>query len=98
MLASSLAWRCRLLSSVIRRAIPAAHVYLGEIDLDRAVRPIPEALANLIADSAAAGHVSPDVRLYCAPGTAALLEGTGIDVVAVVTLDEAVEKTFKEMP
>lgn len=86
-----------LFSSIVRRTVPAAHIYLGEIDLDRAIRTVPEAVTSLIVDSAQAGHISPEARIFCAPGTVALLDGVGLDLVAVSTLDEAIDKTFGDL-
>jgi DNA repair protein RadA/Sms len=88
-----------LIASYIQKDIPAHHVYIGEIDLLRKVREVPDQIIMDLWDLLAEGKLQTPLRLLCPPEGAKLLrEGmAGVTVVACDRLDDAVYHTWPEM-
>jgi len=91
-----------LIASYIQKDIPAYHIYLGEIDLLRRVREVPdEILLDLweqLKDPNSSALPRP-VRVFCPKESAHLLqeEIEGATVVACERLDDAVFMTWPEL-
>ena len=91
-----------LIASYIQKDIPAYHVYLGEIDLLRRVREVPDdillALWEQLKDPNCTTLPRP-VRIFCPSESAHLLqeEVEGATVVACERLDDAVFATWPEL-
>jgi len=91
-----------LIASYIQKDIPEYHIYLGEIDLLRRVREVPdEILEDLweeLNDPASTTLPRP-IRVFCPKDSAQLLqeEVEGATVVACERLDEAVFMTWPEL-
>ncbi len=88
-----------LVASYLQRSIPRQHVYIGEIDLLRHVRQLPEQLIMELAESIESGMISPPVRVFLPPNGAEMLRGLTKKavVVACPQLDDAVKKTWPDM-
>jgi DNA repair protein RadA/Sms len=91
-----------LIASYIQKDIPAYHLYLGEIDLLRKVREVPdEILMDLweqLEDPSSTTLARP-IRVFCPKESAHLLqkEVSGATVVACERLDDAVFFTWPEL-
>jgi DNA repair protein RadA/Sms len=91
-----------LIASYIQKDIPSYHVYLGEIDLLRRVREVPdEILLDLweqLKDPKTTALPRP-VRIFCPRESAHILqeEVEGATVVACERLDDAVFMTWPEL-
>jgi len=91
-----------LIASYIQKDIPSYHVYLGEIDLLRKVREVPDqVLVDLweqLADPTA-GILPRPIRVFCPSESAHLLqdEVEGATVVACERLEDAVYMTWPEL-
>ena len=91
-----------LIASYIQKDIPPYHIYLGEIDLLRKVREVPdEILIDLweqLKDPASTVIPKP-IRIFCPSESAHLLqeEVEGATVVACDRLDDAVFMTWPEL-
>ena len=91
-----------LIASYIQKDIPSYHIYLGEIDLLRKVREVPdEILIDLweqLKDPASTVIPKP-IRIFCPSESAHLLqeEVEGATVVACDRLDDAVFMTWPEL-
>lgn len=90
-----------LISSYIQKDIPAHHVYIGEIDLLRKVREVPEEVAMSLLDAVNSDTFRKPVRLFLPKGDcAALIRGGvkgGVTVVACERLEDAVYNTWPEL-
>lgn len=91
-----------LIASYIQRDIPPYHLYIGEIDLLRKVREVPdELLLELWEQLKEPGstQLPRPVRLFCPKESAELLqeEVEGATVVACERLDDAVFHTWPEL-
>lgn len=89
-----------LISSYIQKDIPGHYIYLGEIDLLRKVREVPEQIIldlweELTSDSQT---IRKPVRIFCPKESASILqeEIQGATVVACDRLDDAVYMTWPE--
>jgi DNA repair protein RadA/Sms len=85
-----------LVASLLRRPVPALHIYVGEIDLNRALRPLPRALTDAIAEAVVRQAVSPSTRLFLPTATAAQLDGLGCQLVPCATFDQVLALTWPE--
>jgi len=91
-----------LIASYIQKDIPVYHIYMGEIDLLRKVREIPDEIALELLEQLkdpAATDIPKPVRIFCPKQTADLLqeEVEGVTVVACDRLDDAVFLTWPEL-
>lgn len=87
-----------LIGSYLRRSVPPEVLALGEIDLNRAVRPLSDTVLNDLAASIAAGELGGRLRVLAPPSAAGLLpSATGIEVVPCPTLDAAIRATWPEV-
>ena len=88
-----------LIASYIQKDIPTHHIYVGEIDLLRKVREVPDQIVMDLWDLLEEGKIQKPVRLFCPPESAKLLrEGLdGVTVVACDRLDDAVYHTWPQM-
>lgn len=88
-----------LIGSYLQKAIPRHHLYVGEIDLLRKVRPIPADVVQDLVGAVADGTVRTPVRVICPTETAEQLKGVAdeITAMAVDTLDDAVYLTWPEL-
>lgn len=87
-----------LVSSYIQRPIPSHQIQIGEIDLLRAVRDLPETLIEHLAHAIGTDALPNPVRLLCPPSAAAMLpHGDGIEIVPCKKLDDAIFQTWPEL-
>jgi DNA repair protein RadA/Sms len=88
-----------LIASYLQKDVPAHHIYLGEIDLLRQVREVPEQLVNDLWEAIEADEIRRPVRLFLPPSSAELLRATldGVTVVGCQRLDDAVYHTWPEL-
>ena len=87
-----------LVSSYVQRPIPPQQLHLGEIDLLRAVRDLPEMLVEHLAHALSMGELPLPVRVLCPPSAALHLpQGKGIEIVPCRRLDDAIFATWPEL-
>jgi len=88
-----------LIASYIQKDIPGHHMYVGEVDLLRRVREIPDQILTDLHDALEAGEIRKPVRLFLPKESAELVRATaaGITVVACDQLDDAVYNTWPEL-
>ena len=88
-----------LIASYIQRDIPGHHIYLGEIDLLRKVRGVPDEIVLNLWEAIQDGSIPTPVRIYCPCDSADLLQGEteGATVVGCDRLDNAVFRTWPEL-
>jgi predicted ATP-dependent serine protease len=87
-----------LIGSYLRRSVPLEVLAIGEIDLNRAVRPLSDTVINDLAASIAAGELGGRLRVLAPPSAAGLLpSASGIEVVPCPTLDAAIRATWPEV-
>lgn len=86
-----------LIASVIRQPVPAANVYVGEIDLSRAIRPLPGGVVESIVEAATAGRLPRPIRMFVPPTTADQLDGLNLELVRCATLDQAILATWPDL-
>ena len=87
-----------LVSSYIQRPIPSHQIQIGEIDLLRSVRDLPDMLIEHLAHAIGTDALPNPVRLLCPPSAAALLpQGDGIEIVPCRRLDDAIFHTWPEL-
>lgn len=89
-----------LIASYIQKDIPAYHVYMGEIDLLRKVREVPDDIVTDLCQELADGKIPKPVKLFCPPETAAHIRDLipeGVTVIACEKLDDAVFQTWREL-
>lgn len=87
-----------LVSSYIQKPIPPNQLHLGEIDLCRNVRDVPDALMSDLAQAIVSGLVETPLRVLCPPSAGGHLAGLpGVQVVPVRKLDEAIFATWPEL-
>jgi predicted ATP-dependent serine protease len=80
-----------LIGSAQQRVVADGLLFLGEIDLMRRVRDVPDSMATEIANALIAGAIRQPVKIVCSPGTASLLTSSGnVQCAACRTVDEAV--------
>ncbi|OYD15443.1 hypothetical protein CH330_05680 [candidate division WOR-3 bacterium JGI_Cruoil_03_51_56] len=88
-----------LIASYLQREIPGHHLYIGELDLLRTVREVPDDLIEQLWDAIEAGEIQTPVRIFCPKESAPILrEGiSGATVVACEKLDDAVRLTWPDL-
>lgn len=88
-----------LIASYLQKDVPRHHIYIGEIDLLRQVREVPEQLINDLWECVQADEIKRPVRLFLPPSSADLVRETldGVTVVACERLEHAVYNTWPEL-
>jgi DNA repair protein RadA/Sms len=88
-----------LIASYIQKDIPAYHVYIGEIDLLRQVREVPDEIVIDLWEDIQAGTIPKPIRIFCPVKSAEFMreEIEGATVIACKTLDDAVFRTWPEL-
>ncbi len=88
-----------LLSSYLQREIPSHYIYVGELDLQRNVRDVPESIIEDFWEAVQEGQFPLPVRLFCPAGSAELFREGMKDatVVACKRLDDAVYATWPDL-
>ena len=88
-----------LIASYMQRDIPSTYVYLGEIDLLRNVRALPEQMLQDLTESVEANHFGSPVRLFLPQSGAEMLRGvtSKASVVPCAKLDDAVRETWPDV-
>lgn len=88
-----------LISSYIQRDIPGYHVYIGEIDLLRKVRHVPDQIILDLWDNIQNRTISLPVRIFCPQESAELIRGEvrNATVIGCDKLDDAVFHTWPEL-
>jgi hypothetical protein len=88
-----------LIASYIQKDIPAYHVYVGEIDLLRQVREVPDQIIVDLWDDIQAGTIPKPIRIFCPRKSAEIMreEIAGATVIACDRLDDAVFRTWPEL-
>jgi len=87
-----------LIGSFLRRPVPPEVLAVGEIDLNRAVRPLSDAMMNELVTSIPIGELGVPLRVLCPPSAAALLpSGIGVEVVPCATLDAAIRACWPQV-
>ena len=87
-----------LVSSYVQRPIPAHQLQIGEVDLLRSVRDLPELLVEEVGQAIASGQLPHPVRLLCPPSTADVLStDAGVELVPCRRLDDAIFATWPEL-
>jgi predicted ATP-dependent serine protease len=80
-----------LISSCLRRPVPTDTLFLGEIDLNRAIRPLPQGVLDALSATLLARERGPRLRLVVPPSAAETLAiGPGVSVIPCETLDQVV--------
>jgi len=88
-----------LLSSYVQRNIPSHYVYIGELDLQRHIREVPDALIEEFWDSVQEGLLETPIRLFCPKANASLFREGSNDttVIGCERLEDAVYGTWPDM-
>jgi len=88
-----------LIASYLQKDVPSHHIYIGEIDLLRKVREVPESIITDLWEAIQAGEVPKPVRLFLPPRSADLLRHTtdNVTVMACERLEHAVYGTWPEL-
>jgi DNA repair protein RadA/Sms len=85
-----------LIGSYLRQAIPTNHLYIGEIDLFRAVRPVAPGLMQDLRATLDAGDIPLPVTLFVPATSVSAFSGTceHVQIVACKSLEDAVFQTW----
>jgi len=88
-----------LIASYIQKDIPQYHVYIGEIDLLRKVREVPDEIILDLWEGIHDGTIGKPVRIFCPRPSAELIreDVEGATVLACDRLDDAVFLTWPEL-
>ncbi len=88
-----------LIASYIQKDIPSYHIYIGEIDLLRKVREVPDQILLDLWDHIQDGTIPTPVRVFCPPESADILKEDidGATIIACDRLDDAVFHTWPEL-
>lgn len=87
-----------LVSSYLRRPIPAHQLQLGEIDLTRSLRPVNTHLLTELANAMVAGDLPLPLRILCPPCAASELpRASGLEIVGCEKLDDAIKATWPDI-
>lgn len=88
-----------LIASYIQKDIPAHHIYMGEIDLLRKVREVPDATVLELVEALKADEIARPVRLFLPASSAEYVRSEINDatVVACERLEDAVFNTWPEL-
>jgi len=89
-----------LISSYIQKDIPPYHYYLGEVDLLRQVREVPEQIVLDLCQEVQDGTLAIPLRVYCPTKNALAIRDLvpgGVTAVACEKLEDAVYNTWAEL-
>ncbi len=88
-----------LIASYLQRDIPRHHLYIGELDLLRRVREVPDSIIQDLWDAVEAGEIPQPVRIFCPKESAHLIrEGVkAATVVACERLEDALHNTWPDL-
>jgi DNA repair protein RadA/Sms len=88
-----------LIASYIQKDIPAYHIYIGEIDLLRQVREVPDEIIVDLWEDIQSGTIPKPIRIFCPVKSAELMRDVieGATVISCKTLDDAVFRTWPEL-
>jgi len=88
-----------LIASYIQLDIPAYHIYIGEIDLLRKVREVPDQLLLDLMDGISTEQIRTPLRIFCPMDTAEVIQSTveGVTVIGCERLDDAVYQTWPQL-
>ncbi len=88
-----------LIASYLQKDIPQHHIYIGEIDLLRKVREIPDQIILDLWESIQDGNIQLPIRVFCPQKSAELIqqEVSGATIMACDKLDDAVRNTWPEL-
>lgn len=87
-----------LIGSYLQREIPSHHLYVGEVDLLRRVRNVPEDVILALWETIEQGEIDLPVRIFCPAETAVFARDVqGATVVACNKLEDAVYATWPEV-
>jgi len=80
-----------LIGSALQEVVPENYLFLGELDLKRRIRDVPDLMAAEIGNAIVAGAIRRPVKIVCSPGTASIIAASGgVSCASCRTLDEAV--------
>lgn len=88
-----------LIASYVQKEIPKHHIYLGEIDLLRQVREVPEQIVLDLWEALDTEEIAKPCRVYLPPGSAEVVQSElpHVTVVKCKRLDDAVFNTWPEL-
>jgi predicted ATP-dependent serine protease len=86
-----------LIASYLQRDIPKHHLYIGELDLLRRVREVPDAVVQDLWDAVEAEEIKPPVRIFC-PRESAHLIRDGVRDATVVACDRLEDALYATWP
>jgi len=88
-----------LIASYIQKDIPEHHIYIGEIDLLRKVREVPDQIILDLSEAIKANEIRRPIRVFLPPVSASLLQEAFADVTVVSCdrLEDAVFNTWPEL-
>jgi predicted ATP-dependent serine protease len=86
-----------LISSCLRRPVPSDTIFLGEVDLNRAIRPLPPALLDSLSTLLLEPTFNQRLRLVVPTSAVDMLSiNPGVRVVGCTTLDQVVYMIWPE--
>lgn len=88
-----------LIASYLQRNIPKHHIYIGELDLLRRVREVPDNIIEDLWGAVEQGEIQPPLRIFC-PKESAHLVREGVKQVTVVPcnhLEDAIYTTWSDL-
>jgi predicted ATP-dependent serine protease len=86
-----LALSMTLIGSALQRTVPESFLFVGEVDLRRQVRDIPDTMVTELANAVVAATLRAPIHVICSPGTASLLTANAhVLCIPVRSIDEAV--------
>jgi DNA repair protein RadA/Sms len=88
-----------LIASYLQRDIPQHHLYIGELDLLRRVREVPQNVILDLWDAIEAGELWTPIRIFCPTESAQFMrENTpGATVVSCDRLEDAIANTWPDI-
>jgi predicted ATP-dependent serine protease len=87
-----------LIGSALQQTVDESFLFLGEIDLKRRVRDVPDLLATEIANAVIAGAIQRPVRIVSSPSTAAVINTTTrVSCTPCNSIDDAVFVVWPEI-
>lgn len=86
-----------LIGSCIRRPVPKGHIYLGEIDLNRAIRPLSGPLLDALSTAMDEGSLGASPQIFVPAASADLITSSAGSIIPCATLDQAVLRTWPDL-
>jgi predicted ATP-dependent serine protease len=97
-LTMALALCITLIGSALQQPVDESLLFLGEIDLKRRIRDVPDLLATEIANAGIAGAIQRPVRIVCSAATAAVIgTTTRVSCAPCNSIDDAVFVVWPQM-